>query len=156
MPIFKTLLMIAFGVVSVSLVVLILMQCGRGAGIGAAFGSGSSSTIFGSAGSGNFLTRITGILGGLFCVICLLLVYLTGLELRGGSVLLEGNGVQTDLVAPVIPEGTTGSVPGQEQAGLDGSGAAPGASEEGASEAAAPRGGSASEYEDVPALPVTN
>ena len=53
-------------VVAVSLIGFILIQHGKGADAGAAFGSGASSTVFGSQGSGNFLTRATTVLAFLF------------------------------------------------------------------------------------------
>ena len=51
---------------AVALIGLILLQQGKGADIGAAFGSGASQTLFGSRGSANFLTRTTAILGTVF------------------------------------------------------------------------------------------
>ncbi len=51
---------------AVTLIGLILLQQGKGADIGAAFGSGASQTLFGSRGSANFLTRTTAILGTVF------------------------------------------------------------------------------------------
>ncbi|MDM8569997.1 preprotein translocase subunit SecG [Thiotrichales bacterium HSG1] len=69
------LLVIVHIVLCISLVGLILIQQGKGADAGAAFGSGASSTVFGSQGSGSFLTRATGILATLFFVICLALAY---------------------------------------------------------------------------------
>lgn len=53
-------------VIAVALVVLILLQQGKGAEAGAAFGGGASQTVFGSRGSGNFLSRTTGILAAGF------------------------------------------------------------------------------------------
>ncbi len=61
--------------ISFVLVGLILIQHGKGAQAGAAFGSGASQTVFGSQGSGNFLSRMTSILAGLFFVLNLFLVY---------------------------------------------------------------------------------
>ena len=53
-------------VVAASLIGFILIQHGKGADAGAAFGSGASSTVFGSQGSGNFLTKTTAVLAFLF------------------------------------------------------------------------------------------
>ena len=53
-------------IVSVSIIGLVLIQHGKGADAGAAFGSGSSGTVFGSRGAGNFLSRTTGILAAIF------------------------------------------------------------------------------------------
>ncbi len=74
----KTALLIIHVLVSVSLVVLVLIQRGKGADIGAAFGSGASQTVFGARGSGSFLTRTTGILAAMFFITSLSLAYLTG------------------------------------------------------------------------------
>jgi len=59
-------LLIAQIIISVSIIGLVLIQHGKGADAGAAFGSGASGTVFGSRGSGNFLSRMTGILAALF------------------------------------------------------------------------------------------
>jgi preprotein translocase subunit SecG len=59
--------------VSISIIALVLLQHGKGADMGAAFGSGSSGTVFGSRGSGSFLTRATGILAAVFFINCLLI-----------------------------------------------------------------------------------
>jgi preprotein translocase subunit SecG len=59
--------------VSVSIIVLVLLQQGKGADMGAAFGSGSSGTVFGARGSGSFFTRATGILAAVFFINCLLI-----------------------------------------------------------------------------------
>ena len=62
--------------VAVAMIALILLQQGKGAGMGASFGAGASNTVFGSVGSGNFLTRSTWFLIFVFFGICLLLGYL--------------------------------------------------------------------------------
>jgi preprotein translocase subunit SecG len=59
--------------VSVSIIALVMLQHGKGADMGAAFGSGSSGTVFGARGSGSFLTRTTGILAAVFFVNCILI-----------------------------------------------------------------------------------
>jgi len=63
-------------VVAVSLIGFILIQHGKGADAGAAFGSGASSTVFGSQGSGNFMTRTTTVLAFLFLSNSLALGYI--------------------------------------------------------------------------------
>lgn len=60
-------------IVALLLVGLILIQQGKGADMGASFGSGGSNTVFGSTGSGNFLTRSTAVLATLFFIINLAL-----------------------------------------------------------------------------------
>lgn len=53
-------------IIAVALVALVLLQQGKGADAGAAFGAGASGTVFGSKGSSSFLTRTTGVLATLF------------------------------------------------------------------------------------------
>ena len=55
------------------LIGMVLIQQGKGADMGASFGGGGSNTVFGSTGSGNFMTRTTAILATLFFVISLIL-----------------------------------------------------------------------------------
>lgn len=62
-------------VVAIALVALILLQQGKGADAGASFGGGSSQTVFGAQGSGNFLSRFTGVLAACFFVTSLALAY---------------------------------------------------------------------------------
>ena len=70
-------LLVAYLVVALLLIGFVLIQQGKGADMGASFGSGGSNTVFGSTGSGNFMTRTTGILAGLFFFISLTLGAMT-------------------------------------------------------------------------------
>ena len=63
-------------IVSLGIIALVLMQHGKGADAGAAFGGGASGSVFGSRGSGNFMSRTTAILGTIFFVNSLLLAWL--------------------------------------------------------------------------------
>ena len=71
--VFYEVLVIVYLIVAVMLIGFVLIQQGKGAGMGASFGSGGSNTVFGSTGSSNFLTRTTAILATLFFVISLIL-----------------------------------------------------------------------------------
>ena len=62
-------------VVSIALILIVLLQTGRGSEIGAAFGSGSSQTLFGSSGSSGFMTKLTTIVVVVFMVTSLILAY---------------------------------------------------------------------------------
>jgi preprotein translocase subunit SecG len=73
----NSLLSIAQVLLSVSLIALVLMQHGKGADAGAAFGSGASASVFGARGSGNFLSKATGILATLFFIVCMSLAYVS-------------------------------------------------------------------------------
>lgn len=66
-------LLVVYLIVALMLIGMVLMQQGKGADMGASFGAGSSNTVFGASGSGNFLTRTTAILATLFFVISLIL-----------------------------------------------------------------------------------
>jgi preprotein translocase subunit SecG len=111
---------------AIALIALILMQQGKGADAGAAFGSGASGTVFGSRGAGNFLSRATAILATLFFVNCLLLAYLIAHrtpEATNGSVIDQVPAItetvtpvpvtQPENVMPAVPDGNSA----QDQAG---------------------------------------
>lgn len=71
-----TILVIVQVIVALALVGLILLQHGKGADAGAAFGSGASGTVFGSRGSANFMSRATSGLATAFFIVSLALAYL--------------------------------------------------------------------------------
>lgn len=70
-------LIIVYLLIALCLIGLILIQQGKGADMGASFGSGGSSTVFGSGGSGNFLTKSTTYLAVAFFIISLVLGNIT-------------------------------------------------------------------------------
>ncbi|MCX8660235.1 preprotein translocase subunit SecG [Gilliamella sp. B2772] len=67
------LLIIGYLIIALAIIVLVLIQRGKGADMGSSFGAGASATLFGSSGSGNFLTRTTTILGVLFFALSIIL-----------------------------------------------------------------------------------
>jgi len=73
----STFLSIIHIIVCSVLVLLILVQQGKGGGMGAALGGGASNQVFGGRGAGNFLTRGTGICAGLFMLTSVSLAYLS-------------------------------------------------------------------------------
>ncbi len=79
---------------------LILVQHGKGADMGAAFGSGGSGSLFGASGSANFLSRTTGVLAALFFASTLLLAYFGNVSGRTSSSVLEGAAVTAPAPAP--------------------------------------------------------
>jgi len=83
--------------ISVGLIVLVLLQQGKGADAGAAFGSGASGTVFGSKGSASFLTRTTAILATLFFITSLSLAYLANQRVTPTSVVDK---ISTTTVQP--------------------------------------------------------
>ena len=82
----QTILLVVHVSISAALIVLVLLQQGKGADAGAAFGSGASSTVFGARGSSTFLSRITAGLAAGFFIVSLSLAYLAGHTSRPGSV----------------------------------------------------------------------
>lgn len=70
------LILILHVLVSVLLIATVLIQRGKGASIGAAFGSGASQTVFGSQGSGSFLFKVTGFLAAVFFITTMTLGYM--------------------------------------------------------------------------------
>ena len=90
-------LLIAYLIISLVLIGFIMIQQGKGADMGASFGAGASNTVFGSSGSGNFLTRTTVIIAIVFFILSLVLGNLS-----------SGNGDTEsqfeDLSAPAMTE----------------------------------------------------
>lgn len=73
MTYFYEILIVVYLIVALMLIGMVLIQQGKGADMGASFGGGGSNTVFGSTGSGNFMTRTTAVLATLFFVISLIL-----------------------------------------------------------------------------------
>lgn len=71
----QTVVIVVHLLVAIGVVVLVLLQQGKGADAGASFGSGASATVFGSQGSSTFLSRFTAILAGVFFVTSLGLAF---------------------------------------------------------------------------------
>ncbi|WDE13939.1 preprotein translocase subunit SecG [Thalassomonas haliotis] len=99
-------LIITYLIVALCLIGLVLIQQGKGADMGASFGAGSSATIFGSSGSGNFLTKSTSILAVLFFVISLFLGNMTANRVKATD---EWN----DLAVPAEQSIPADSIPGE-------------------------------------------
>jgi preprotein translocase subunit SecG len=74
----STLLIIIHTIVSIALILIILLQTGKGADMGAAFGGGASQTLFGSTGSSTFLGKLTTVAAVIFMLTSLSLAYLSG------------------------------------------------------------------------------
>ncbi len=87
-------------VAALGLISLVLIQHGKGADAGAAFGAGASATVFGSRGSGSFLTRMTAILATVFFATSLWLAYFSGQGAAPQSV-METLAAPVEKSAPV-------------------------------------------------------
>ena len=97
--------------VALAIIGLVLMQLGKGADMGAAFGSGASGSLFGATGSANFLSRTTGILAAVFFATSLSLAYVASHKPKTtGSVMQET--VQSQPVSqPAAAGGESPAVP---------------------------------------------
>lgn len=87
---------------SISLIVLVLLQHGKGADVGAAFGSGASNTMFGSAGSTPFLVKVTGALAAIFFMTSLGLTYMVSSRVKGHEMVAP---IHKILETPSVPSG---------------------------------------------------
>lgn len=92
---------------------LILVQHGKGADMGAAFGSGSSGSLFGASGSANFLSRTTAVLAVIFFVSTLALAYFGNLRPSSTGSVLENAAVVTQPAAatPAVGSSAAASAP---------------------------------------------
>jgi len=82
-------------IIAILIIALILLQKGKGADMGSAFGAGASGTIFGAKGSANFLSRTTAILATIFFITSLALAYLNKGTIKVDSVLDQ---IQSDQI----------------------------------------------------------
>ena len=80
----ETFVWIIHTLAALSVIGLVLIQHGKGADMGAAFGSGSAGSLFGSTGASNFLSKTTGVLAALFFISSLGLTYLSSHRQTGG------------------------------------------------------------------------
>ena len=95
-------------VTAIAMIGLVLLQHGKGADMGAAFGGGSSGSLFGATGSANFLSRSTAVAATLFFVCTLALAYFGNLRGAGGS-----DGSILDRASAPAPVAASGPVAAQ-------------------------------------------
>ncbi|MCL6269983.1 preprotein translocase subunit SecG [Sansalvadorimonas sp. 2012CJ34-2] len=130
----ETLILIVHVLVALGLIGLIMLQQGKGAETGASFGSGASQTVFGSSGSGSFLTRTTAILATVFFLTSIGLAMIAkdkANALTTGTV----TGIPTEVSAPAaeipapvsdVPEVSDSTVDSSEAPVLDSTASAEG------------------------------
>lgn len=127
----NSLLIVIQVICAVAVIILILLQHGKGADMGAAFGSGASGSLFGASGSANFLSRSTAVLASIFFVATIGLAY-TSTAARsaarqgdhGGVMSTTGKAAPAPAGAPAIP-----ASPAQTPAPQSGVAPAPGGTE---------------------------
>lgn len=101
----ETLILIVHMIAIVLLIILVLLQQGKGASVGAAFGSGASNTMFGSQGSFSFLMKLTYAMAFTFFMTSLMLTYFSYQKSQGHKSLLAPKNTQTIPVpAPESPQ----------------------------------------------------
>ena len=83
----ETLVLVIHVLAALALVGLVLLQHGKGADVGAAFGSGASGSVFGSSGSANFLSRTTAVLAVVFFLTSLGLTFYSSRKTEGRGVM---------------------------------------------------------------------
>jgi preprotein translocase subunit SecG len=112
----ETLLVVFHVLLAAGLIGLVLIQHGKGADAGAAFGSGASATVFGARGAASFLTRATSVLATLFFLTSLALAYVAmragdrpGLAAQAQAQRTAPKPVAPEL--PVVPQGRTDGAP---------------------------------------------
>jgi preprotein translocase subunit SecG len=101
------LLIIIHIIVCIALIMIVLLQTGKGADMGAAFGGGSSQTLFGSTGASTFLTKATTAAAIIFMLTSLALAYMSGHK-TGDSIMID---TKTPIEQQAEPEK---SMPAQE------------------------------------------
>ena len=99
---------------AVSIIVLVLLQHGKGADMGAAFGGGASGSLFGATGSANFLSRTTAVLATVFFAVTIGLAYATTTARapRGDNAsVMSGTGKPNEAAPPATPAPPSAQVP---------------------------------------------
>ena len=98
----QTIMLIAHALIALLIITLVLLQRGKGADAGAAFGAGASGTVFGARGSSSFFSRATAVLATAFFVSSLTLAYLNSKATTGPESLLDDAPVVEQTVEEAI------------------------------------------------------
>src|SRR5437867_8294846 len=109
--IWETALLAVHVLVAAALVGFVLLQHGRGADMGAAFGSGSSGSLFGASGSANFLSRSTAVLAAVFFLTSMGLTYMISHKPQVSSVMDAPAREQPASPPPAAQDKPTENVP---------------------------------------------
>jgi len=114
----QTILTVLHVLLSIGLVGLVLLQHGKGADAGAAFGGGASATVFGARGAGNFLSRATAILAALFFATSIALAYYAT-QAGAPESLMDRGAAGGEVPVPAVngppePEAESGTLPAPE------------------------------------------
>ena len=96
---------------AVGVIGLVLVQHGKGADMGAAFGSGASGSLFGATGSANFLSRATAVLATVFFVTSLTLAYIASNKPKTTGSVMQDAVKSQPLPAPATSEAEKSGIP---------------------------------------------
>jgi preprotein translocase subunit SecG len=116
MSILSTIAVVIQVLSAIGVIVLVLLQQGKGADMGAAFGSGSSGSLFGATGSANFLSRMTAVLATVFFVSTLALAFFANSRTQTRAPTSVMDAVKTPAPATPDPAGAA-SIPGAPASG---------------------------------------
>jgi preprotein translocase subunit SecG len=106
----ETLVLVVHVLSAIGVIGLVLLQHGKGADMGAAFGSGASGSLFGVSGSSNFMSRATAVCVVIFFAASMMLAYIAGHRDEGGSVVkVQTNSVITPAEDVPAVDGTSPS-----------------------------------------------
>lgn len=105
------LLIILHVIVCIALIMIVLLQTGKGADMGAAFGGGSSQTLFGSTGASTFLSKATTVAAIVFMLTSLVLAYMSSNRRTGDSIMSNAPAATAQQPAPAAPEQTPSPQP---------------------------------------------
>jgi preprotein translocase subunit SecG len=120
MELLKTILVVLQIITAIGVITLVLVQQGKGADMGAAFGGGSSGGLFGAAGSANFLSRVTAVFATVFFLSTLGITFFSSTKSQNAGVL---SGTSTPVTAPAGEVSTPATAaPGSPVAPVTGSG----------------------------------
>lgn len=114
MSVMMTLILVVQMLSALAMIGLVLVQHGKGADMGAAFGSGGSGSLFGATGGANFLSRSTAVLAAVFFSCTLLLAYLGNVRPQSSGSVLEGAAVTAP--APAADSSPAAQIPGNAPA----------------------------------------
>ncbi|HZF80839.1 MAG TPA: preprotein translocase subunit SecG [Rubrivivax sp.] len=119
MQIWMTLILAVQLLSALVMIGLVLIQHGKGADMGASFGSGASGSLFGATGSANFLSRSTAACATVFFICTLALAYLgnansSRVPAAGGSVLDRPAGAASQAAPGAVPSAVPNAVPGAQ------------------------------------------
>lgn len=101
MDLLHTIILTVHILAGLGVIALVLLQHGKGADMGAAFGSGASGSLFGATGSANFMSRATGVLAAIFFCTSLGLSYIATARPRASGSVMDAAPVQPAPAAPV-------------------------------------------------------